>query len=318
MSNSLIIRQSDIADIPFAVQAQLAELPREAQQDFLYEFTRRKKELPIAYIAHFTTLSEGYLDNWTLQLLFWLSFPIGIGPIWWFINLFRMPIKVRRFNSKLATKVLKHINYKYNIKGKGTLASLKGKTFQNPSKLLKKQDIPKPRIIKPIDPDSITLESLRLGYMVDHQTNTYEVVNELQYDWEDQTTTKVFKLKEMGGIDSFFLISQREGNSLMVYKTQPVNIFALKEDLDSEIQEFKRPSNILRYQEVTYFREYSRTGYSFNLQQLKQPPAEVISWKYFDDVQKKIIRIDKIGEQEYQAFVGEMIVPGEFYVMPKV
>ena len=318
MSNSLIIKQRDVADLPFAVQAQLAELPREAQQDFIYEYTRRKKELPIAYIAHFTTLSEGYLDNWTLQLLFWLSFGIFVGPIWWFVNLFRMPIKVRRYNSKLASKVLKHIHYKYKITGKSTLSSLKGKVFENPKKFLKKQEFPKPRKLHPIDPDSITLESLQLGYMLEHKTDTYEVVNEHQCDWDDQTTTKVYKLREVGGINSIFLISQREGNALMVYKTQPVNIFALKEDLDQEIQEYKRPSNILRYQDHTYFREYSRTGFNFNMEMLKQPPQEIVSWKYFDDVRKRIIRIDKLGEHEYQAFVGEMVVPGEFYnVMPK-
>ena len=317
MSNSLIVRQSDIADIPFAVQAQLAELPPEAQQDFIYEFTRRKKELPIAYIAHFTTLSEGYLDNWTLQLLFWFSFAIGIGPLWWFINLFRMPGKVNKFNKKLAAKVLKHIHYKYKITGKGKLSSLKGRVFQNPTKLLKKQEIPQPRKMTPLDPYSITLESLKMGFLVDYKAETFEVVGEFQYDWEDESSEKLYKVREMGGLDSFFLMVQREGSALMVYKTQPVNIYALKEDLDREIQEYKRPSNIIRYQDAAYFREYSKMGYSFNLENKKQPPQEVITWKYFDDVRKKVIRIEKHGESEFKAFVGEVVLPTAFAeIMP--
>ncbi|MGB0525388.1 MAG: DUF4178 domain-containing protein [Flammeovirgaceae bacterium] len=319
MSNSLIVRQSDLTDVPFAVQAQLAELPSEAQQDFIYEFTRRKKEVPIAYIAHFTTLSEGYLDNWTLQLLFWFSFVIGVGPFWWFINLFRMPGKVSRFNKKLATKVLKHIHYKYKITGKGKLSSLKGKTFQNPSSFLKKSEYPGPRKLEPLDPYSITLESLKLGFLVDYQTETFETVNEFQYDWEDGSSEKLFKMRDMGGIDSFFLMIQREGSSLMVYKVQPVNIFALKEDLDREIAEFKRPSNIIRYQDVAYFREYSKTGLNFNMEKtnMKMPPQEVIAWKYFDDIRKRIIRVEKHGENDFKAFVGEAVPQVQFNnVMP--
>lgn len=317
MSNSLIIRQSDIAEIPFAIQAQLAELPQEAQQDFILEFARRKKELPIAYIAHFTSLSEGYLDNWTLQVLFWFSLPMGIGFFWWFINLFRMPGKVNRFNKKLAHKVLKHIHYKYKISGKGTLQSLKkGKVFENPGKFLKKET-PLPKKMIPFDPDSITLESMKLGFLLDYDTETYEVVNEFQYDWEDNSSEKLFKVREMGGLNSFFLMTQREGSTLTIFKVQPVNIFALKEDLDREIQEYKRPSNIIRYQDVAYFREYSKTGFSFNFEQKKPIAQEVISWKYFDDIRNKVIRIEKHGQNDFKAFVGEMIDPKHFAnVMP--
>ncbi len=120
-----------MVDIPFPVQAQLAELPEEAQRDFAIEYARRRKETPISYIAHFASLSEGYLDNWTLQIFFWLSFVVGIGPFWWFINLFRMPGKVKRFNQKMAQKVLKHIHFKYKIQGKSGLSSLnKRKPFR--------------------------------------------------------------------------------------------------------------------------------------------------------------------------------------------
>jgi len=317
-NNSLIIRPSDLVDLPFPVQAQLAELPQQAQEEFIREFSRRKKEVPIAYIAHFTSLSEGYLDNWTLQILFWFSCMIGIGPIWWFINLFRMPGKVKSFNKKLSEKVLKHIHYKYQIAGKSGMAFGKGRIFQNPGKLLKKAELPQPRKWTPIDPDSITLESLKTGYMLDHQTETFEVVSDMQYDWDDFTSEKLFKINEMAGLDNFFLILKKEGNTLAVFKVMPVNIYALKEDLDREIKEFKRPSNIIQFQGNTYFREYSKTGRSFDLGAKNKMPQEVVAWKYYDESRKNVIRIEQHGEGEFKGFIGKSVSPHDFpSIMPQ-
>ena len=318
-NTSLIVRASDVKDLPFVVQAQLAELPEQAQQDFLYEYTRRKKEPAVAYVAHFATLSEGYLDNWTLQVLFWMSWFVLIGPLWWFINLFRMPGKVRKYNKKLAEKILKHIHFKYKISGKAGLASLKkGKLFDSPSKYLKKAEPAKPRVIRAIDPDSMTLESLKMGFLVDHKLETYEVVNDFQYDWSDMTSEKLYKLNELAGVDSFFLMLQREDGTLATFKVAPVNIYALKEDLEQEIQEFKRPSNIIRFQNKAFFREYSKAGSVFDMSKKTPEGYDVIVWKYFDENRKSVIRIEKHGEQAFKAFTGEIVSQIDFpNIMPK-
>ncbi|MFT5917735.1 MAG: hypothetical protein ACI81T_004252 [Bacteroidia bacterium] len=307
-----------MVDIPFPVQAQLAELPEEAQRDFVIEYARRRKETPISYIAHFASLSEGYLDNWTLQIFFWLSFAVGIGPFWWFINLFRMPGKVKRFNQKMAQKVLKHIHFKYKIQGKSGLSSLKkGRLFASPKTYLKKSESPRPRIIKQIDPDGMSLESLKLGFMVDHRLETYEVVNDFQYDWDDSTSEKLYKLNEVGGVSNFFLMVQREGNTLGAFKVQPVNIYAIKEDLEKEIMEYKRPSNILRFQDDSFFREYSKTGWNFNLSQKNTAPQELVVWKYFNENRNRVIRIEKHSQNVFKAFAGEIVTPMDFpNIMP--
>ncbi len=312
MSN-LLPQQRDAEDIPFAVQAQLAELPKEAQQDFIMEFQRRKKEVPIAYLAHFTTLSEGYLDNWTLQIFFWLSFSVGIGPFWWLINLFRLPGKVRRYNKNMAGKVLRFIHYKHKIAGKGKLTSLKGKRFESPSKYIKQNQTQlKPKDWKVLDPDTPSLENMHRGYLVDHGLETWEVVSEGQYDWEDGHSEKIFKLNQVGTIDSFLVIVQRESGHLAVHKAIPVNIYAIDEGLEMEIMERKRPFNVLKHQGVSYFREYTKTGYAFNLSNKMERPTEIIAWTYFDEVRRKVLRIEKHGEGAFKAYVGTVAAPLDF------
>jgi hypothetical protein len=314
MSSSIILRQSDLENIPFAVQAQLAELPVEAQQDFIREYQRRKKDLPVAYITHMVGLSEGYLDNWTLQIFFWLSWAVFIGPLWWFINLFRMPGKVERFNKNLATKALKYIHFKYKISGKSTIASLgKGKMFEHPTAYLKQgKNIVRPRAWRYADAQSISIEHLTVGSMLDHRTEMWEVVSETQFDWEDDTSEKAFKLNQMGESTSFWLFVWREYSQVLGVKAQPVNIYALNEGLELEIMERKRPFNVLNYQGRAYYREFSKTGLAFNLEQKDPAPYEIITWTYYDQERKNIIRIERQGSSGFRAFAGQIVSSGEF------
>lgn len=312
MDELLTIQRQD-NNIPFAVQVQLAELPMEAQQDFMAEYTRRKKDVSTSYLAHMITLSEGYLDNWTLQIFFWISFSVGIGPLWWLVNLFRLPGKVRKYNRNLAAKVLRYINYKHKGTGKSTLASLKGQRFEQPLKYIKKrQETLKPREWHIEDETNPSIDSLEMGSMFDFGTETWEVVSEAQYDWEDGLSEKLFKAKEVGSIDSILLFISRDGGHLITYKAMPVNIYAINEGLEMEIMERKRPFNVLNYQDVSYFREYTKTGNAFNLSNKSQHSTEIISWTYFDEDRTRVLRIERHGEQAFKAFAGVVTSPMDF------
>ena len=313
MSN-LIPQQDDAEDIPFAVQAQLAELPQAAQRDFVIEYQRRKKDVPMAYLSHMLTLSEGYLDNWTLQIFFWLSFSVGIAPFWWLINLFRIPGKVRRYNKNMAAKVLRYIHYKHKVSGKGTLASLRrGKLFEKPTKYInQRQEVMHPREWSVEDESMLSVDNLRMGYIFDHGTETWEVISEAQYDWEDGLSEKLFKVRELGAIDSMLLLVSRDVGHVTVYKALPVNIFAIDEGLEMEIMENKRPFNILNYQGVSYFREYTKAGSAFNLSNKAQRPTEIISWTYLDESRNRILRIERHGEESFKAFAGTVASPFDF------
>jgi hypothetical protein len=310
---SLIVRQEEIDLLPFPVQAQLAELPEAAQRDFFLEYQRRRKETPLAYLAHLVGLSEGYLDNWTTQILFWLSFSIGIGPFWWAINLLRMPGKVKRFNQNLSKKVLRYIHYKYDVSGKDRLATLKrGTLFEKPAAIRAKPVELKPRPWNPIDPQQPGVDHLAPGYILDHALETWEVVSAGQYDWEDGVSEKMLRLTQLGTLDSFLLVVRKEFNHLFLQKVQPVSIYAIHEGLEMEIQERKRPFNVIHYQGVAYFREYSKTGHLFELEAKDRRPSEIIAWTYYDEARRKVIRVERYDDSEFRAFSGEVTSPLDF------
>lgn len=99
---NLILPPSLTRELPYAVTAQLAELPQEAQQEFFEEYNRNARTTSIAYILQ--TLVFGthyaYLNRWFLQFLYW--FTIGGLGIWWFIDLFRIPSMIETHNNKIA------------------------------------------------------------------------------------------------------------------------------------------------------------------------------------------------------------------------
>ena len=106
---------------------------------------------------------------------------------------------------------------------------------------------------------------------------------------------------------------------MAIYKVNPVNIYALKEDLDKEIKEFKRPSNIIKFQGNTFFREYGKAGWAFDIGIGRNPLSqEVVAWKYFDESRRHIIRIELHGEKDFKAFIGQSVSPVEFpNIMPQ-
>ena len=213
----------------------------------------------------------------------------------------------------MATKVLKYIHYKHQIVGKGKLQSLKGKIFEKPSSIIRtKPEQIKPRPWKSADPQEMSLENMRHGALVDHALETWEVINEGQYDWEDGTSEKIFGLKQVGEVDVFLLLVRREFGHLSVQKAMPVNIYAINEGLEMEVMERKRPFNVLHYQGIAYYREYSKTGHAFNLMHKNPLGNELIAWTYYDEERKKVIRIERHGESDFKAFTGTVISPLDF------
>ena len=79
-----------------------------------------------------------------------------------------------------------------------------------------------------------------------------------------------------------------------------------------EVMERKRPFNVLHYQGVAYYREYSKTGHAFNLMQKNPAGNELIAWTYYDEERKKVIRIERHGESDFKAFTGIVVSPLDF------
>lgn len=97
--------------LPAMVRAELSRLPSIKQCEFVEEFERKSKSLPIAYIFAVFLLHYAYLGRWGLLILMWMGsiFLLGIGLIWLLIDLFRMPGLVRNYNGDVAINVMRNL-----------------------------------------------------------------------------------------------------------------------------------------------------------------------------------------------------------------
>ena len=313
MSN-LILPHSITKNLPFSVTAQLASLPEEAQREFFDEYNLKSRSLVLSYVLQTWVFGTQYLylGKWGLQLLYWLSWAFfGLGSVWWFIDLFRMPGMVNEYNSKLADDILKNVLLKYKVYGKKE--KIKFKEVPNPVAGNQKRA---PRNIESnYDPSNITIENLKMGYILDYDIQTWEVTHEWQYDWENNTTEKEFKL--MSNADPLFLTICKEARQLTVKIGKQINIFAIDEHIESEIINKGRPYNILKFENITYYRDAQFDGISYFVSE-PNSGTRVVAWDYYDGVRENHLRIIQKGRGDFKVTQNKMVSPYEFTdILPK-
>ncbi len=286
--NNLSIDNHTEEGLPFDIKKQLSILPAKAQEEFYYEYQRVKKRIGWAYIAHFMVGgSYAYLGKWLKQLLFWAT-GYGFGVLW-VINLFRIPYLVRKTNEKISSNLLRYLQKKYPPT----------KDRQHTSV----QKYPTPRKIHiTYDPINLSINNLKINFILDYKLKTWKVIDEEQFDWSNGQTDRLFKL--VSGIEALYiLIKQAE-----YYALKKINIYALNTDMDNHIETEGKPPNLITYQKEVFYRESILTGFVFKFTDKKKPnlTRHLTGWEYFNEVQNKYIVIYKKNNQNYDALVGQV------------
>ncbi|WP_205502100.1 TM2 domain-containing protein [Rufibacter psychrotolerans] len=94
-----------LRQLPYAAQVDLPHLAPGLQQEFYRLYLAKQKSVLLAYgLWVFFGLHYAYVNKWGIQFLFWITAG-GLG-VWWFIDLFRIPKMVRRYNHAQAMQVL--------------------------------------------------------------------------------------------------------------------------------------------------------------------------------------------------------------------
>ncbi|WP_448518364.1 DUF4178 domain-containing protein [Rhodoflexus sp.] len=276
-------------DLPFAVNAQVATLPEELQREFLIEYNRRSKNIIIPYVLHFFFPAHYlYLDRFLTQILFWFTF--GGFFFWWFIDIFRIPDLVRKRNAEIADEVLRHILF---MSGKMQTQSDTGSRQSTIATPVQPRNLE-----QTFDPTNITIEHLRTGFLLDYGLKTWQVVNQIQFDWTDGTSDKEYKL--LSGNDLLYLNVRREGGMLDCRVGSVVNLYAIDSQLDTVIQREGNPPKVLNYADFTLYRESKLTGVMFN-HAYGNKPVKVVAWDYLDQTRTYHLRIER---DEYQKFLA--------------
>lgn len=287
-------------ELPFAVNAQVASLPEEVQREFLQEYRRRAKNIIIPYILHFFVPAHYlYLDKLVMQLLFW--FTLGGLGLWWFIDIFRIPSLVKRRNAEIADEVLRDLLLRHGKK----------QTRQKATVL-----DPQPRPLNvAFDPTRITLDNLQVGYLLDYGLKTWQVVNQIQYDWNDGTSEREYKLLSENEV--LYLSLWREGALLECRIGRAINVYAIDTQLDIIIQREGTPPSFLRYADFALYREKRYAGYAFNQAQGNKA-VKIVAWDYMDKTHTYHLRIACNEYQNFFALFSKRVSEIEFSeILPK-
>lgn len=100
-----------VNSLPPTVQHTVAQMDTMSQSAFFNEYEKKKRKLAIAYVAwFFIGFHYLYTKKVGVQFAFWATWFIGIGEIWWVVDLFRMPSIVRSCNEGIARDALQTLS----------------------------------------------------------------------------------------------------------------------------------------------------------------------------------------------------------------
>ena len=92
--------------LPASVQNLVKKMDASDKNAFLLEFNQRKKSTFFSYILWpLGALYYAYNKKIGLQFVLWLTAFVGIGIVWWIIDLFRMPWIVDAANDQIAREI---------------------------------------------------------------------------------------------------------------------------------------------------------------------------------------------------------------------
>ncbi len=281
----LEFRLSQLSDLPHSVYLLLKDMPPQAKELFLSEYSSRRRHIWIAYLLHIVpfplSFTYAYLGKWGKQIAYWLTFG-GFG-FWAFANLFRIPGLVRQYNSTLSDQIIKNLIISYQSLGRGTAP-------------------PSPRSIPlKTDPANLTVTDLAEGYLFDYQAKTWKVSTVRQLDWNDGSSEKQCKVSS--DLEKAFLFITLETEPT-VFFTKILNIHRIEEPIEDQILNSKKPALTLTLGGEKFFREQSHEGLAF----YRNEAIPIAKWVYFDAAQNQMLRIEKEG-QDLTAYLGQQIRP---------
>jgi O-antigen/teichoic acid export membrane protein len=103
---------NSISKLPASVGNVVARMDPTQQAAFFAEYEKNKKSLVVAYVLWIVfAVYYFYFRKPGLNILLWIAMMIvGIGTIWWIIDLFRMPSIRREYNANVARQALQTLS----------------------------------------------------------------------------------------------------------------------------------------------------------------------------------------------------------------
>ncbi|KXX68832.1 DUF4178 domain-containing protein [Flammeovirga sp. SJP92] len=165
------------------------------------------------------------------------------------------------------------------------------------------------------DPTSIGINDIQLGYLIDYNLKTYQVVEHFQLN--SNSGAEEEKLVLLSGIDELVLFKYFDQVNLKIRVAEKVNIYSIDESLDTEILLKQQPKAILTVNGKKFYRDAYQTGsiYSFTDDKVTHKYGR---WDYYDESRVEYLTIEQVGAKNFHAYVGKLVHETAFSdILPK-
>jgi len=153
------------------------------------------------------------------------------------------------------------------------------------------------------DPLNIRVTDLKLGFILDYDLKSWEVVEEYTYDWGDNYFSKEYKISS--GAEIYFL-SVDEDDILELTLQRKIKLSSIDGDIESAIINSKIPPKKVVYKGVDYYRDSESPGY-FKEENSDKDWLEFISWSYYNEEEDRVLTIEQWDDREFEASYGKVI-----------
>jgi hypothetical protein len=151
-----------------------------------------------------------------------------------------------------------------------------------------------------------TLETMRVGYIVDYDLRTWEVVGCGTYDYDGYISSE-WELR--AGDDLCFLEGGEEDGRLLWTLTSAILIGALAGDIAGDIRRSGDPAEEVGYSGKAY--RSTEHGAGLYRKDGQGEGREFVSWSFAAE-DGHLLFLTQWGESEFSAFVGEQVEEYQF------
>ncbi|WP_044203967.1 DUF4178 domain-containing protein [Flammeovirga sp. OC4] len=165
------------------------------------------------------------------------------------------------------------------------------------------------------DPTSIGINDIQLGYLLDYDLKTYQVVEHYQLNANNNAEEE--KIVLLSGINELVVFKYFDQVNLKIRVTEKVNIYSIDESLDTEILLKQQPKSILTVNGKKFYRDtnYAGSFYSFTENKVTHKYAR---WDYYDESRVEYLAIEQVGAKNFHAYIGKLVHETAFSdILPK-
>jgi len=161
---------------------------------------------------------------------------------------------------------------------------------------------------KEIDPLSdLSLAELKVGYLVDYDLKTWEVLACNYYDWSEGDISREWQLK---GVDDVVYLEKESDDEEEWSLNRKIDFGRLDSEVKEHILETGDPPEKIVFEGATYYMEEMAGGHFYKSGE--GPGKEMLRWSYEDDKGHCYLGIEQWGEQDFDATVGEPVEEYQF------